>query len=171
MRIRGPLLLAAVLLPLSPWAWASTAAPESCPVTRPPDPPFRPPAPYPPTPPGKNRFWYGTPALWLPLSLDGSWNGGKHFVWREGYSGSKETRPALSVIGRRLDGEAPSLNASRGTNAWHKSFGGWAMLIGVEVPTSGCWAITTRYGDHKVDIVVWVPTHRGQLIGDHPRGS
>jgi hypothetical protein len=164
MRPRGSLLLLASVFALAPSAWASTAVPASCPVTRPPDPPFRPSAPYPATPPGKDRFWYGTPALWLPLSLDGSWSGGKQFVWRQGYSGSKETRPALTVIGRRLDGEAPPLKASRATNAWHKSFGGWAMLIGAKVPTTGCWAITTRYRDHEVDMVVWVP--RGFQLRD-----
>ena len=157
MQDRGFLLTLLFTVALSAQAWAAPApVPHSCPVTRPLDPPFTPPAPYPATPPGKDRFWYGTRALWLPLNVDGSWNHGRHFVWREGYSGSKETQPALKVAGHRLDGEAPPLKVSRGTNAWHESFGGWAMLVAVTVPTSGCWQVTTSYGDHRVDVVVWV---------------
>jgi hypothetical protein len=53
----------------------------------------------------------------------------KLFWWRQGYVGATEQRPELIVSGRRLDGQAPPAKVSRATNAYHKDFGGWAMLL------------------------------------------
>ena len=82
---------------------------ENCPVTRPPNPAFTPPAPY-PAPPA-DEFWYGTTALWTRLPDDGAWYGLPHdehgysqkvFWWREGYHSQSEPQPVLTVTGKRL---------------------------------------------------------------------
>src|SRR5512134_1578479 len=44
----------------------------TCPITRPPNPPFVPPAPWPPEREG-GRFWFGTPELWTELTGSGTW--------------------------------------------------------------------------------------------------
>ena len=65
----------------------------------------------------------------------------------------KEYPPNLKVTGRRLDGPAPPLLTSRGTNAFVPAA---AMLMGVWVPTPGCWEITGEYRGEKLSFVVWV---------------
>jgi len=30
------------------------------------------------------------------------------------------------------------------------------MLVGVDIPTIGCWEITGRYAGHTLSFVVWV---------------
>src|SRR5207247_11186717 len=50
----------------------------------------------------------------------------------------------------------PISNVSRATNAYHKDFGGWAMLVGVEFPASGCWEVTGRYKGQTATFVVQV---------------
>jgi hypothetical protein len=132
----------------------------SCPVTLPLNPPFTPPLPYPPEAPYGDRFWYGTEALWTTLPADGRWDqlalGEKVFWWREGYNGAVEPQPQLMVIARRLDAQAPNVEIGPpATNAYHSDFH-WAMLIGVELPTIGCWELTGHYDDHELSFVVWV---------------
>jgi hypothetical protein len=133
-----PLLLAACAAPaanvLSPAqagrsvATQPSAAPASCPTTRPPDPPFVPPTPYPPTPPSGegDKVWYGTTELWTWLNADGTWEMAhdehglfdKSFWWRQGYDWRTETTPALRVTGRRLDAAAPAVTVSDATNGF-----------------------------------------------------
>jgi hypothetical protein len=137
--------------------------PSTCPVTKPPDPPFIPPDPYPAHPPG-NIAWYGAASLWTDVPLNGTWNtlpyssagyGQKVFWWRDGYSWTKEPEPNLTVSGRRLDAAAPPLHADKATNAYSGESGS-AMLVGVDFPTLGCWEITGQYADAKLTFVVWV---------------
>lgn len=147
--------------------------PESCPVTRPPETRFVPPEPWPERTPSDQQFWYGSAELWIALPGDGVWaqllRGEKVFWWREGFDGSVENRPALEMVGRRLDrpfgavrlpgiagAEAEAHSPAPATNAYHPSFH-WAMLTGFEVPTPGCWEITGRYDGEEVTFVVWVP--------------
>ena len=33
----------------------------------------------------------------------------------------------------------------------------WAMLIGVELASPGCWELTGQYNDHQLTFVLWVP--------------
>src|ERR671914_1949613 len=54
---------------------ASSAGPNSCRVTGPPQPGLVPPEPYPPEPPFE-QVWYGTPELWTILDPNGA-------VWRD----------------------------------------------------------------------------------------
>lgn len=143
--------------------------PASCPVTVAPPIPFKPPAPY-ELGDDTSGFWLGTEKLWTALPKSGqAWGwmpherghehevqpltaktfwGSVNFNWRE------EHPPELNVSGRRLDGSAPPLltmiptNASPGPAA--------AMLVGVYVPTPGCWEITGEYKGQKLSFVVWV---------------
>jgi hypothetical protein len=142
--------------------------PETCPVTQAPDLPFTPPPPYPATPPGGGSFWFGTEQLWTMLPADGTWRGLPHyrptdpgyrqkiFWWHEGYDWRAEPRPNLTVRGKRLDAPAPPLVASRATNGFRaedlKSF----MLVGVDIPTLGCWEITGEIDGQELTFVVWV---------------
>jgi hypothetical protein len=66
-----------------------------------------------------------------------------------------EPEPAISVAGRRLDRAGPTFRAGDpGTNA---SFDNTtAMLVGVGVPTSGCWELTGRYRGAQLSYIVWV---------------
>jgi hypothetical protein len=139
-------------------------APASCRITRPPDPPFVPPAPYSTLEGSVGDFWYGTPALWTALRRDGTWElpyndgayGQKVFWWRQGYDWRGEPQPPLTVTGRRIDGSAGPLVASSATNAFAKDIGS-AMLVGVRIPAAGCWQVTGRIEGADLSFVVWVP--------------
>jgi hypothetical protein len=144
---------------------SAEAVSTSCAITRPPEPAFVPPAPYPAQPPPGygEAFWYGTAQLWTMLSAEGTWTGLPHesdgysqkvFWWRAGYSGEAEPAPALTMTGRRLDATAAPLKADHPTNA--EADFGQAMLIGVTIPSTGCWELTGHYGGHDLSFVVWV---------------
>jgi hypothetical protein len=79
----------------------------------------------------------------------------KVFWWRQGYDWKAEPEPDLTVTGRRLDGEAPPLVASKATNAYAADIGS-AMLVGVDIPTAGCWEITGRIGEQELSFVIQV---------------
>lgn len=141
----------------------SNEVPASCPITRPQNPLFTPPPPWPPQAP-YGEFWYGTETLWTALQPDGKWWGLPHnptgytqkvWFWKQGYNGSADPTPDLTVIGRRLDAAAPPLIASKATNGYHPDFD-WAMLVGVDLPTLGCWEITGHIDDRELSFVVWV---------------
>ncbi len=75
--------------------------PASCPITKPPEHPFIPPAPY-SAKLNPRSFWFGTEKLWTSLDTDGTWNGLPHytaddptfrqklFFWRAGFDGRSE---------------------------------------------------------------------------------
>ncbi len=144
---------------LPPTATARVAlAPASCPVTRPPNPPFVPPSPFPPTaPPLYQGFWFGTEALWTMPRTDGIWRGlaWKVFWWRRGYDYQSDPRPDLIVTGRRLDAPAPPFTVSGATNGNRSDIGSF-MLVGVDVPTPGCWEITGQGAGANLSFVMWV---------------
>jgi hypothetical protein len=98
--------------------------------------------------------------LWTALPESGSWGqlarGEKFFWWSADYAVRDELVPNLTVTGRRLDGEAPGFETSEATNVSHKSFG-IAMLVGVELPTPGCWELTGTYRGESLSLVVLVP--------------
>jgi len=137
--------------------------PASCPISIPHNPPFTPPAPY-DSMGFEGEFWYGSDSLWTAVRENGTWEALPHnpegytqkvFWWRDGYVWTEEPEPALTVTGERLDASAPPLHASKATNASASDIGS-AMLVGVEMPTLGCWKITGKYGDAEVSFVVWV---------------
>jgi hypothetical protein len=141
--------------------------PPECPVTVPPQPGFTPPGPYPPEPPALYQaVWYGTEELWTMLSPEGEvWrelpkDGGvlvqKTLWWREGYSALAEPEPAIAVSGRRLDRPGPSFEGHPpGTHGIREDIGDF-MLVGIGLPSPGCWEITARYGNAELSYVAWV---------------
>jgi len=137
--------------------------PASCPITVPQNPPFVPPVPY-DSMGFEGEFWYGSSSLWTAVRQNGIWEALPHnpegytqkaFWWRDGYVWSQEPQPALKVTGERLDAVAPPLHVSEATNASASDIGS-AMLVGVDMPTLGCWKITGKYADTELSFVVWV---------------
>jgi len=134
-----------------------------CNTTPPPNPPFTPPAPY-PQPLPKGWFWYGTEKLWTGLDVAGNWDGVQtekgyrnKFAWfRRGYDVHTEPKPALTISGRRLDGEAASFSFSDAANNFGGSSGPAGMMSAFEIPTPGCWEITGDYHGDTLRFVVWV---------------
>ena len=135
----------------------------SCPMTIPQNPPFVPPPPY-DSMGFEGEFWYGSDALWTAVRQNGVWAALPHnpegytqkvFWWRDGYVWTEEPEPALTVTGDRLDAPARPLNVSEATNASASDIGS-AMLVGIDLPTLGCWKITGKYGDAELSFVVWV---------------
>jgi VWFA-related protein len=138
---------------------------SSCPVTVPVPGEFTPPAPYPAEPPEQHSSWYGTDALWTMLPASGTWSGlargeagysQKVLLWRPGYDGRAEQWPDATVSGRRLDAEASRVVAAPATNAYRRQFGGWAMLVEVEIPTPGCWELRATDGTTTLTFTVLV---------------
>jgi hypothetical protein len=138
--------------------------PASCPITAPQDPPFTAPEPYSQNAPFEYHFWFGSKNLWTMLPKDGIWYALPHnpegytqkvFWWRDGYVWTEEPEPELIVTGERLDAPVPPLIASKATNAYASDIGS-AMLVGVDLPTLGCWKITGEYADAELSFVVWV---------------
>ena len=110
----------------------------------------------------EGRFWYGVPALWTNLPNDGTWqdllrdNGytQKTAFWREGFIARDEPNPALTVSGRRLDASGQTFSFSNATHGWDET--GDFMLMGINIPTEGCWEITAEYREAKLTFVVQV---------------
>jgi len=66
-------------------------------------------------------------------------------------------RWALGVTARRLDSYAEPVKASRATNAQNERDIHHAMLVGLIIPTSGCWELTGEYKGETLSYVVWAP--------------
>jgi hypothetical protein len=137
--------------------------PANCPITVPQNPIFVPPAPY-DSMGYDGEFWYGSDSLWTAVRENGIWEALPHnpegytqkvFWWRDGYVWTEEPQPVLIVTGERLDMPAPPLHVSEATNASASDIGS-AMLVGVDMPTLGCWKITGKYKDTELSFVVWV---------------
>jgi hypothetical protein len=138
----------------------------SCPVTKPADQPFIPPAPY-PAKPSARQFWFGTDRLWTALPLTGTWSGLPHYTptdptyrqklafWRQGYDPHSEPRPNLTVTGKRIDGRAGPLQSDgKGNGSWTKD--DQFIMTGINFPTLGCWEITGHYETDELTFVIWV---------------
>ena len=141
------------------------AVPEACPVTKPSERPFVPPAPY----PSAGTFWIGNDKLWTNIPADGVWNGLGHYTvedsrfrqklfwWHEGYDGRIENPPELKVTGARLDGPAPPIEMDEHANAgWTNDRDHPFMVVGIFIPTIGCWRVTGSYRGEQLSYVVWV---------------
>ena len=141
----------------------SPGAAAACAVTRP-EPVFKAPKPFPVRPPAYYRSdWYGSGHLWTMLDHDGeTWQHlptspsgltQKTFWWSQDWIAADEPEPAISVTGHRLDGPG-GFSFGPGTNATADF--GTAMLVGIEIPTAGCWEITARYRTATLSYVVSV---------------
>ena len=133
---------------------------KACPVTQPPEPSFSPPTDVKEY---EGRFWYGTPALWTNLPSDGIWWGLPHdddgyvqkaVFWRDGFVALDEPNPALTVSGRKLDETISTFSFSDATHGWDET--GDFMLMGISIPTEGCWEITAEYQETELSYVVIV---------------
>lgn len=138
---------------------SSTKKSDACPVTT----PSQQSATLPIDIDYEGRFWYGSPNLWTNLPTDGIWSELPHnnegyaqkaVFWRKGFVALDELNPALTVSGRRLDMSAPAFSFSDATHGWDNT--GDFMLMGINIPTEGCWEITTEYQDAKLIYVVKV---------------
>jgi hypothetical protein len=157
------IVVALALASAHPSAFAQTA-PEDCAVTLPEAGAFVPPDPYSPEAPSPGRFWYGTDGLWTMPAADGVWRGiasqegigDKVFWWSSEWDWRTDHKPALTVTARRLDANAPSMTISSATNAHAKGIH-HAMLVGLTIPTAGCWEVTGEFKGHTLSYVVWLP--------------
>ncbi len=140
------------------------APPSSCPVTQPPEPPFVPPTPY-QTEPGKGSFWFGSEKLWALLSADGVWHGlhtesgygNKLFLYSVNFDWNKDQKRRVGITGRRRDAGAPPFVAEgRCCSGGGVPPNYWFIVVGVDIPASGCWEITADDRGEKVSFVVWV---------------
>jgi hypothetical protein len=139
--------------------------PDSCPVTKPSQPPFLPPAPY----PSDGLVWIGSPKLWTDIPRNGTWRGLPHYTpedtrfrqklfwWSQGYDWRSENPPELTITGKRLDGSAPPLSTDPHANAgWTNDRNHAFIVAGIFIPTLGCWKITGHYRGEELSYVVWV---------------
>jgi len=127
---------------------------------------FVPPRPFAAQPPAEyHERWYGTTDLWTALDPAGEvwwalprdqYGLSQKTAWySRAFSVMKEPQPAITVRGRRLDIAGPTFTAGGpGTNAIDAS-GEW-MLVGLSLPTPGCWEITGQYQSHTLRYAVWV---------------
>jgi hypothetical protein len=72
--------------------------------------------------------------------------------WRLGYDWRTEPIPKLKVTGKRLDSPAPPLEATATNVLGPLPY----MMVGMNIPTLGCWEVTGRYDDDELTFVVWV---------------
>jgi len=139
-----------------------------CLTPLPPDPLFVPPIQYPSGWPGGGTFWYGTDSLWTALRTDGKLtasryeNGGvfktKLVFWARDFDWQKERVPKLIVTGKRLDGDAPDVEA-HASAAFVPAKLGLAppgMMTALDIPAAGCWEITAHYRGHVLTFIVSV---------------
>ena len=152
-----------------PHVRASPASPSliaggDCPVTKP-EPVFTAPPPAPHKPPDYYKSnWFGTADLWTMLRRGGDvWQGlprtpdgltQKTFWWSANWPYRTENEPDITVVGRRLDGPGEFKAGHPGTNAGADF--GIAMLVGIDVPTTGCWRLTGEYRGTELGYVVLV---------------
>lgn len=135
----------------------------NCPLTQS-DPGFVPPRQSGADWTGKDGHWFGSAALWTLIGVGGDiWTGlprsdsgltQKTFWWSKDFRVNVEPTPQIFVVGRRLDGPG-AFGFGPGTNAGGSDIGS-AMLVGVDVPTTGCWELTASYRSTELAIVVWV---------------
>jgi hypothetical protein len=137
--------------------------PGDCAVTRP-NPPFVAPSPHLASPPAHyGAAWFGSASLWTMLNHEGElWAelpkspegfGQKTFWWSADWRPGEEPEPAITVTGTRVDGPG-TFSFAGGTNAGADF--GVAMLVGIDIPTAGCWEITGQYRDATLSYVVRV---------------
>ena len=145
----------------------ATVCSAQCPITRPPDPPFVPPAAYAFKVRNSSFFPYGTDELWTELQVDGKWVAfgkegdgwvyqNKLTFWHRGFDWRKNENLKLTVTGKRLDGDAPKVTVDHANAVFIPSKEAAGMMTLFAVSTLGCWEITARYEGHELSFVVSV---------------
>lgn len=138
---------------------------DDCPVTIPGQ-PYVARAPYLPQPPAYyNAVWYGSDDLWTMLDPEGATIDYKTFWWSRNFNIEAERSPLITITGTRLDAPGSFVKGANGctpasgpcvpgdaTNA--SADFGTAMLVGVQIPTRGCWEIRAHYKGAELAYVV-----------------
>jgi len=183
----APLTAVTLSLVMPAMSFADNEVPASCPVTLPSAPAFVPPVPYPEKPSNTAAtFWHGTQELWTWLGSDGVFRGAaspsplqpgaittrnKQFFWSPGFHPIGTPNPQLKIKARRLDGDAPDFKQPWVTNAHVPEWGGWTMLVMLDLPSLGCWEVTSAYNGNFLSFVVWVaPPKDGKLVPHYVPG-
>ena len=107
-----------------------------------------------------NRSWFGSESLAVAIPPNGVWHGmgeenefsDKLFWMAGGFKPGLESD--FSLTGRHLHNDIVKPIISDATNAKHDDFGGWAILVGVGFPVSGCWELTGSYQGQSLTFVV-----------------
>ena len=137
------------------WSLLLADGRQACPVTKAPDSPFVPPAPYPAGPRrGGDWFLYGTPALWTGVYPD-AWRvhgtgGSKMPYFRQGFDARVESHPDLTIMATRLDSPASVfretlVSAANMNGPLSGTPEGMAIVTSVDIPTAGFWEIAAHY--------------------------
>lgn len=135
---------------------ASCASPTTppCPVT----------TPNGSTPPGEQAsdFYYGNGKIWTVLWPEGVVRfepGGPgeirsdgSLVMKFGWWRGKGAAGTLNIAGKRLDGQAPPLQAEIPEGYGDTGF----QASGLVFPSEGCWQVTARAGEAELTIVTLV---------------
>jgi len=141
----------------------NASAGQLCQTTLPVNPAFVPPAPYAQQPQPGN-FWYGSSKLWTQLPIDGTWRPAtsdgtfktKLVFYQQGFDWrAHQPKPGLILTARRLDGEAPAVAIDNAQAAFVTTKTP-AIMVGLGLPTPGCWRITAFYDGAALDFVVSV---------------
>ena len=122
-------------------------------------------APYLAQPPDHYKSaWYGSDDLWTILHPEGEvWsalpnNGGKFTqkTWwlSNNFDIERERQPLITVTGARLDAPGSFTAGGPGTHGY-TDFGN-AMLVGIGIPSEGCWEIAAEYKGARLAYVVLV---------------
>ena len=104
--------------------------------------------------------WYGGESFAVQLPSGGVWPttapGARiavKLIWRSaGFKPGMESN--LDVTVKPLNGAQAAAVVLGNTNANAESFGGWAMMTGIDFPDAGCWEITGRYRGEELRFVV-----------------
>jgi hypothetical protein len=104
--------------------------------------------------------WYGSESFAASLPARGVWPTtapgnliAVKLIWRSaGFRPGMEAN--LDVTVKPLNGSQPTAVVVGNTNAHAESFGGWAMMTGLDFPNAGCWEITGRYRGEELRFVV-----------------
>lgn len=107
----------------------------------------------------KNFEWVGSRSLAARVPNDGQWvaMGSSHnfrdkwWWWHDGYRSRQDPQPALTITAERLDEPGPPIVIERATSAYGP---GWdRMLVMMEFPSPGCWAVQGSYRDEELSFV------------------
>jgi len=117
------------------------------------------------------RSWIGSESFAASIPPSGVWYGmgpehdfsDKLFWVAEGFKPGLESD--FSLTGRHLYIDAITPIISEPGNARSSDLGGWAILVGVGFPATGCWELTGSYQGQSVTFTVNVISYKGVASG------